>query len=753
MRRPDQPVNLDRLTRVNEQAAKLTRWLLAGNGALKNVAQLLTEDFGPTGVVAAAIDAATITAYPVDPEAQPQGQEWTSAPEGWSHPLRSSLLPSSTSASHHVVAGITSRNQVLVVNLAAADYLGIEGDNPILMMRSWLIQILSKTPTAKVAVTDPALAMAGAERLTLIEDPGAAPAGTSLILSTHHTSAPAPGQPHPITVSSQAADAANVVLCNETVAGIYLANRYWPVWRRMEIADERWEHVKTVLVPAPATPTPQVLLHAEQGGPALAPADRPVQVLGRPGTSVSPRPPDEHQHELPPWAPLTSADDMSLGPLPTTSPAAPSDGHNATTSDNDTSPDAAAAAPEIAGAQDLEPAAEDSLEPAAPPAVSDIDVPTSGNDTSPAVAVEAAAATVHPGPRAPFVTPLLLAPGGAADDADAAAVGTKDVDAGAEAAESSLEPAEPPAVSGIYVPTSGNGTSPAVAVEAAAAAVHPGPPATPLVAPPLLTPGIPASPVATAEDHDTGAENTPLLPGRPAEEPTEPGLYVLGPVYALGVDPDTNEPTQHSAVTRQGVRKPVKALMAVATSNGVTLNEWGETILQVTPQNRRQLRTQIRKMMGGHDPIRSDMRGLLVVDMFCDWKEFNRLVGNAPESATTEALAAAVKLIRGRPFEDVPEEEYSWRSVELLKDELIDRCSTAAAELAQRQHATGARAAAYQTARLGLRVYAQREDLWLIAAESVADHDRKELIWDLKHAIPVPTHPHLRRLLSAARAS
>lgn len=676
MRRPDQPVNLDRLTRVNEQAAKLTRWLLAGNGALKNVAQLLTEDFGPTGVVAAAIDAATITAYPVDPEAQPQGQEWTSAPEGWSHPLRSSLLPSSTSASHHVVAGITSRNQVLVVNLAAADYLGIEGDNPILMMRSWLIQVLSKTPTAEVAVTDPALAMAGAERLALIEDPGAAPAGTSLILSTHHTSAPAPGQPHPITVSSQAADAANVVLCNETVAGIYLANRYWPVWRRMEIADDRWEHLKTVLVPAPATPTPQVLLHAERGGPALAAADRPVQVLGRPGPSVSPQPLDEHQHELPPWAPVTSADYMSLGPVPTPSPAAASDGHNATTSDNDTSPDVAADAPVIAGAQDLEPAAEDGLEPAAPPGVSGIDSPTSGNDTSPAVVVD----------------------------------------------------------------------------EAAAAAVQPGPPA-PVVTPPLLTPGIPASLVATAEDHDTGAEDTPLLPGRPAEEPTEPGLYVLGPVYALGVDPDTNEPTRHSAVTRQGVRKPVKALMAVATSNGVTLNEWGETILQVTPQNRRQLRTQIRKMMGGHDPIRSDLRGLLVVDMFCDWKEFNRLVGNAPESATTEALAAAVKLIRGRPFEDVPEEEYSWRSVELLKDELIDRCSTAAAELAQRQHATGARAAAYQTARLGLRVYAQREDLWLIAAESVADHDRKELIWDLKHAIPVPTHPQLRQLLSAARAS
>lgn len=158
-------------------------------------------------------------------------------------------------------------------------------------------------------------------------------------------------------------------------------------------------------------------------------------------------------------------------------------------------------------------------------------------------------------------------------------------------------------------------------------------------------------------------------------------------------------------------------------------------------------------MMGGNDPIRNDARGLLVVDMFCDWKEFNRLIGHTPESATTEALTAAVRLIRGAPFEDVPDQDYSWRSVQLLKDELIDRCSTAAAELAQRQQAAGAHEAAYHTARLGLRVYAQREDLWLVAANSVTDEDRKALIWDLKHAIPVPTHPELRQLLATSRAS
>jgi hypothetical protein len=632
---------------VNEQAVKLMRWLLAGNGALKNLAQLLTDAFGPLGVVAATIDASTITAYPVDPTAEPQGQEWTSAAQQWAHPLHSQLLPRSTSAHHHVVVGLTSRNEVLVLNLAAADYLGIEADNPVPMMRSWLMQTLSKTPAAVAAVTDAALTIPGAERLVQVDDPTSPPRDASLVLTTRHTSTPIAGQPHPIIVSSQAAGAANVVLCNEAVAGIYLANRYWPIWRRMEIADQQWEHLKAALTPA---------------APVAA--------------AVPPQPLDEHEH--PP----------AEGQLDERRPT-PNGPNDASTSANSTSPPTAAAA-----------------EP--DPQPTSADPATCANDTSPASAsAEESTQT--------FREPLHLAP---------------------------VASPQPPALHRDLTAalTSGNDTS--LASEPVIEPANPRPP----LAPDTLTPSAPA-------DNDT-ADHTPALPGRPAAQPAdEPGLYILGPVYALGLDPDTKEPVKHSAVTRQGVRKPVKALMALATSNGVTPSEWEGKILQVTPQNRRQLRTQIRKMMGGKDPIRNDARGLLVVDMFCDWKEFNSLIGHTPESATTEALTAAVQLIRGAPFEDVPDQDYSWRSVQLLKDELIDRCSAAAVELAQRHQAAGAYEAAYQTARLGLRVYAQREDLWVVAVNSVTDTDRKALIWDLKHAIPVPTHPDLRRLLAASRAS
>lgn len=656
---------------MNEQAAKLTRWLLAGNGALKNVAQLLTEAFGPVGAVAASIDASTITAYPVDPTIEPQGQDWTRTEQGWAHPLRSQMLPRSISASHHVVAGITSRNEVLVINLAAAAYVGIEGGNPTLIMRSWLMQALSKTPAAVVAVTDSALALPGAERLHLVDDPQLIPEGTSLLLSTEHTSAPTPGQPHPIIVSSQAVDAANVVLCSEAVAGIYLANRYWPIWRRMEVADQQWQHLKGVLTPTAAT-APEDLDEAPAVQAAAAPAGAEGLLEASPSTQ-------------PPTTALTSNDDMS--PAPVDTPMSPSaDPHQTPLS--------------------------------------------SGNDTSLAPVPDKDPAPTFPAPAAE--------PGHAEPR---------------EAGPADLEP-PPPQPTPESASTSTNGTSPGVGGPAEPAATNPPAPAVPAPGAPLLVPDVPA-PFAdfTDDADDSGVDAIAALPGRPAEEPTEPGLYVLGPVYALGRDPETNEAVKHSAVTRQGVRKPVKALMALATSNGVTSTEWEEKILQVTPSNRRQLRTQIRKMMGGSDPIRNDSRGLLIVDMFCDWKEFNRLVGQTPESATTEALTAAVHLIRGAPFEDVPDEDYAWRSVQLLKDELIDRCSTAATELAQRQLAAGAHAAAYQTARLGLRVYAKREDLWLVAAGSVADTERKALIWDLKQAIPVPTHPELKQLLAASRAS
>lgn len=615
---------------MNEQAAKLARWLLAPNGALKNVAQLLAESFAPHPVAAATIDAATITAYPVDPGSSPgRGDHWSHAATGWTHPLHSALLPRSTTANHYVVAGVTSRNELLLINLAAAGYLGVEGADPIPLMRSWLVQVLATTPAADIAVDDPDLAIPAAPRLSLVAGPAAAPPSATALFATGHTSGPAA----PITVSGQAAGAVNVVLCSGSAAGIYIANRYWPMWRRMEMSQTQWAALASSLTPAPETPATS----ADSTSPANAAG------AGKP------------------WAATTSAI-APTGAEPAAA-AAPAATEPSATSLDSTSP---------APVEVPVPAGEDE-------AVPEILTPPTAPDTVPAVEPAAAAPDHDDRAGAPFPEPAVMIP----------STGPADEEFALES-DDGAEPAEP-------------GDT-------------------------LDLPGAPT----------------------PTEQPQR-GLFALGETYALGVDPDSGEPVKHPAVTRQGVRKPIKALMMLATSSGLTTAEWDRE-LQFNPPNRRQARTTIRKLMGGHDPIREDSRGLLVTDLYCDWREFQRLAGPAPSQASTEDLIAAVGLIRGAPFEDIPPGDYGWRAVELLKDELLDRCSDAALELARRQHAAGATTSAYQTARLGIRVYPQREDLWEVALATAAEGDKPGLLYDLKQAIPAPRTPELRQLLAEARS-
>lgn len=593
---------------MNEQAAKLARWLLAANGALKNVAQLLTESFAPHPVAAATIDPAAIIAYPVDPAAAPAGGHWTRTAHGWAHPLHSTLLPRSTSAAHYVLAGVTSRNELLLINLVAAGYLGVEGADPIPLMRSWLMQVLSTTPESSVAVDDPDLAIPGTPRLTLVAGPAAAPPSATVLFASGHTSGPAA----PITVSGQAAGAANVVLCSGAAAGIYIANRYWPMWRRMELSEKQWAPLASALT---ATP------------PNRPDDTSPVQEEIEKAWGASPLVADQPATQVP----ATSADATSPGLEEEVAPA------------------------EIA-------------QPAATPEILTPSEPAPAQD----IPDEQTAARAE--------LPVFSAPAAMIDT-------TSPADA-----EFDLEEEEP-----------------------------------------------------------DGPGEIPELPGAPAPaDPPQRGMFALGDTYALGVDPDTGKPVKHPAVTRQGVRKPIKALMMLATSSGLTTAEWDRE-LQFNPPNRRQARTTIRKLMGGDDPIREDSRGLLVTDLYCDWREFQRLAGPAPAQASTENLLAAVALIRGAPFEDIPAGDYGWRSVELLKDELLDRCSDAALELARRQHAAGALTSAYQTARLGIRVYPQREDLWEVALATATEGDKAGLLYDLKQAIPAPKTPELRQLLAEAR--
>ncbi|MFV8160909.1 hypothetical protein ACNQVK_02030 [Mycobacterium sp. 134] len=611
---------------MNEQAAVMIRWLLDGNGGLKNIAQLLTDSFGEAGVAAASVDTSdgTIYAYPARPGSAPADDRWVAFDNGFSTPFDPPSMPSSATADHHVLAGVTSRNELLIVNLKAVNYLGIEGPNSLGVMRSWLLQVLSKTPEAAVAITDPDMAVPGAPRLTLVDDiVGAHPAPT-IVFTTTHTSTPE--APHPVVVSSNAVAADNALLCDGAVSGIYLANRYWPLWRRLELSDAQWGSVTAALAAA------------AESGPEASEAPVPA-----------------HPHQKP----------------------------------SDEKENADSEAPQSA---------------------------------------EAADASVHEAPVA-------------ADNGDKPA--GEDENEGPAALEATHP--EPDAVAALTQP-------------------EPTPLPASLPQPPrpdLLD----AEPVATNGHH-------PVLPGDPADESRTPGIYVLGDTYVLGRDRDdtTGQLTEFSAAVRPGrARKPVLALvMLAAAPRGLSQPEFDRQ-LELTPANRRQIRQTIRnKMMGGNMPIVTNpATDRLIIDdsVYCDFREFVQLIGSSPataadddllegvRSASDEKLAAAVRLIRGAPFTGAPEEEYDKvRDIVVLKDKLLDACSEAALELARRQRSAGFAEQAHKTALVGLNAYPKREELWVIAAKTVAETERVGLAFDLNQAVPSPENPELRRLLADSRA-
>lgn len=599
----------------------MIRWLLAGHGGLKNIAQLLTESFGPAGVATASLNNrnGTIIAYPVDPDLRPHAGRWTRDAHGWTHPFDPPSMPHSATADHHIVVGVTSRNEMLVVNLNAAAYLGIEGAAPIPIMRSWMMQILSNTPTAHVAVTDPALHLPDTPRVAFTDTLAATPASTTILFTTEHTSAPE--SPTPLLVSSKAVDCSNDLLCDDAASGIYIANRYWPLWRRLELPDPQWNIIAAATVPAPAAapaisspPTPSVQPMLDE--PATLPAlDEATTPAAAPAGDVAPPEPDGPRS--PQQAPAAAAG-PAFAPIPAPHPSAQPE-------------------PKPAAVQDSE-----------PDSSADLDTQD---------------------------LPLLAA----------------------------------------------------------------------------------TSPGTTAfVDEPRTETNGQQLPGPPPPPPPaeRTGIYGLGETYVYGADPATGAPVKHTATTRHGsARKPVMALMMLATApqHGLARQQWDD-MLHTSPANRRQVRTQIKKMLGGAELITIDpvSERLVVPDLFCDWKEFQRLIGDNPMTATTDDLLAAVALVRGEPFSGLPHEDYNWRDYVLLKDQLVTQCGDAAMELARRHQANGHAEAAYHSARTGLCADPRREDLWTVAMQTAPEPERRGLLYDLKKAIPVPASSALRKLLHTA---
>lgn len=712
----------------------MTSWLLQPNGTgLENIGQFLTDEFGPNLPAATlAVSNGRITVYPAAGTRAPN-QHWRQEGDTFTTQFDLGRFPASNTARHWILAGITSRNEVALINLRALDHIGVEHlDDPTPIQRSWIMQLLTRSPESHIEVTDPALHLGNSRRLRRTDTAQSAPAPTSTVV--FGTDALTPGDDDPtraVTVVSTnvAGDPPNVVLCDDQISSLYVAGRYFPLWRRYELTDDSWHRLAGSLRAA----------HPIQ--PPAAPAASAHELDAEPAT---------------PGPALPSAADTELIDLP-----------------NQTAP---AAAGDTPFAPTISPG------PAIPTVPEPAPAATSPGPAIPTVP-EPSSAAMSPGPAIPTV-PEPPTPPGPAIPTVGPAVGEQrptvaddhpntDLEDELDDDATATDPQDTPNLAGParddandppWAPGDGPGphrvdnAQPPTTSNAGPVFLAPGTPGgvpavTPTVVSPAATPVGPTSTASAADPLPTGEDIDEPLPApaatnaqpKPTANWRRPGLYILGDTFVAGTDREGN-PVEISALGRTGPRAPIRRLMMIATRPRRTIgrDEW-------IPDgaSRRQTVKQIRDIIGVENLIVDEANGTVSLsdNLYYDWLEFLDLVGMIPAKASDENLLAAMDIVRGRTFNNISADDYDWTDVKVLRDNLRTIIPDAAVALAYRQVEWGQHAAAYYTARLGLQVSDDREDLWEIAAATVADTDRKHLIYELEATIPHPSKTALKQFL------
>lgn len=148
-------------------------------------------------------------------------------------------LPAPLDSSNRlVVVGITSTDQILVVDLAGSLVIGINGDRPELAARSWVMQLLLN-PEITVTTNSGDVAIGSSPRCRKSFIPG----GGGSIVSVDD------GNP-PVTTVSMNSDVEGsdyLDLLGDGTGEMYLGARVWPLRLVMTIGDAAWSSLSKTL--------------------------------------------------------------------------------------------------------------------------------------------------------------------------------------------------------------------------------------------------------------------------------------------------------------------------------------------------------------------------------------------------------------------------------------------------------------------------------------------------------------------------
>lgn len=206
-------------------------------------------------------------------------------------------------------------------------------------------------------------------------------------------------------------------------------------------------------------------------------------------------------------------------------------------------------------------------------------------------------------------------------------------------------------------------------------------------------------------------------PASTAHEATEtapaPQLLLLGPVQVAGAT-GVVEPTKKARLTE------LAAILATNPGCDHTTIDACYLPGQRVNDNARntqmsKLRRWLGKSLDGEDylPRYQCLAGYrLHKAVASDWDQWHELLPAGPAKAPTEALAAALTLVRGRPFDGVRSRRYAW--AEPLKQQMIGAIVDASYELARRRLVEGQWRAAEAAVVIGLAVEPGMERLWRV---------------------------------------
>jgi DNA-binding SARP family transcriptional activator/LysM repeat protein len=216
-----------------------------------------------------------------------------------------------------------------------------------------------------------------------------------------------------------------------------------------------------------------------------------------------------------------------------------------------------------------------------------------------------------------------------------------------------------------------------------------------------------------------------------------PRFLILGPIQIENTKGPV-EPSRKSRLTELGI---FIALHSGVNSPRIDAAIWPKSR---NPQNTRDTQmSKLRKWLGANNageaylPAYPPPNGFQFTDdIDTDWDSWNEALPDGPQKATTEQLEEALRLVRGRPFEDANKRYYAW--AETIQQTMIDAIGNAAYELGRRRIIEGHWQAAETALVTGLTVEPVREQLWrarILAAHGSGDTTARDEAIERLYAI------------------